>query len=138
MNTTFTTVTLVHETCYKCNVTFGLNSEQRDRLKRTHNDFYCPNGHAQHFVGKSDVEKLQEEQLRLNQIITQEREAKEHYQLKYAGKERELVATKGHLTRKRNELHRVKNGVCPCCNRNFANLRNHMENKHPEFQKNDN
>lgn len=28
---------------------------------------------------------------------------------------------------------RVKNGVCPCCNRSFENLRRHIETKHPEF-----
>ncbi|WP_165394478.1 helix-turn-helix domain-containing protein [Pseudoxanthomonas winnipegensis] len=28
---------------------------------------------------------------------------------------------------------RVMNGVCPCCNRTFENLRRHMHDKHPEF-----
>lgn len=28
---------------------------------------------------------------------------------------------------------RVKNGVCPCCNRTFENLARHMKTKHPDF-----
>ena len=28
---------------------------------------------------------------------------------------------------------RVKNGVCPCCNRSFTSLWQHIKNEHPEF-----
>lgn len=28
---------------------------------------------------------------------------------------------------------RVKNGVCPCCNRTFENLARHMKTKHPDY-----
>lgn len=28
---------------------------------------------------------------------------------------------------------RIANGVCPCCNRSFKNLHQHMSNKHPDF-----
>lgn len=40
-------------------------------------------------------------------------------------------ATKGHLTRAKK---RVANGVCPCCNRSFENLRRHMKAKHPDWE----
>jgi hypothetical protein len=52
-----------------------------------------------------------------------EREAKEQA-------ERRLSATRGVVTRIRN---RVANGVCPCCNRTFADLHRHMASQHPEF-----
>lgn len=29
---------------------------------------------------------------------------------------------------------RVKNGVCPCCNRTFENLARHMQAKHSDFK----
>ena len=29
---------------------------------------------------------------------------------------------------------RVSNGTCPCCNRQFQNMRDHMRMKHPEFK----
>ena len=37
---------------------------------------------------------------------------------------------KGHATRISK---RVKNGVCICCNRTFADLARHMATKHPTF-----
>ena len=27
----------------------------------------------------------------------------------------------------------MANGVCPCCNRSFENLRNHMHTQHPDY-----
>lgn len=44
--------------------------------------------------------------------------------------ERRLSATQGVVTRIKN---RVGKGVCPCCNRYFANVHRHMANQHPEF-----
>lgn len=44
--------------------------------------------------------------------------------------ERRLAAQRGVTTRLKN---RVANGVCPCCNRTFANLQRHMSTKHKGF-----
>ena len=44
--------------------------------------------------------------------------------------ERSAAAYKGHLTRVKR---RVGNGVCPCCNRTFKNLADHMTTKHPDY-----
>ena len=30
-------------------------------------------------------------------------------------------------------IKRIKNGICPCCNRTFKQLAAHMKNKHPEY-----
>jgi hypothetical protein len=35
----------------------------------------------------------------------------------------------------RVDAYRIGNGVCPCCNRSFTNLRRHMTTKHPEYPK---
>ena len=29
---------------------------------------------------------------------------------------------------------RARNGVCPCCHRSFANVKKHMDNRHPTYQ----
>lgn len=39
-------------------------------------------------------------------------------------------AQKGQNTRLKK---RIAAGVCPCCNRSFANLREHMAGQHPDF-----
>ena len=41
-----------------------------------------------------------------------------------------LKCDKAAKTRLKN---RVGKGVCPCCNRSFANLKRHMASQHPEF-----
>lgn len=28
---------------------------------------------------------------------------------------------------------RIRNGVCPCCNRSFKDVHRHMKSQHPEF-----
>ena len=46
------------------------------------------------------------------------------------GAERRASAARGQVTKLKN---RAAAGVCPCCNRQFQNLKNHMATKHPEF-----
>jgi len=43
---------------------------------------------------------------------------------------RQKAAAKGQLTKTKR---RVANGVCPCCNRTFADLSAHMHGQHPEY-----
>ena len=46
--------------CCKCGIAFSVPSEW-DRQKRLkHDTFYCPNGHGQSYVGKTDAEKYKE------------------------------------------------------------------------------
>ena len=44
--------------------------------------------------------------------------------------ERSRSAIKGQLTRAKR---RISKGVCPCCNRTFQNLANHISEKHPDY-----
>ena len=39
-------------------------------------------------------------------------------------------STRAHMTRLKK---RVGHGVCPCCTKSFANLREHMRRQHPQF-----
>lgn len=83
--------------------------------------FYCINGHPQVYSGETDAERLQKQLDR----VTKEKEWAE--QSSKTARQAEAIA-KGKL---RAQTERVKNGVCPCCNRSFANLRRHMATKHP-------
>lgn len=92
--------------------------------------FYCPNGHPQHYVsGESECttlrrerDRLKQEQARLQDAIRHERERAEHERNRANG-------YKGAATRMKN---RARAGVCPCCNRHFVNLERHMTAKHSE------
>lgn len=54
------TINLVEETCCNCGIVFGIEEELRDQRHEDGREFYCPNGHAQHFVESSEdqIERL--------------------------------------------------------------------------------
>lgn len=117
--------------CCQCNMPFALTDDFQVARRRDHAWFYCPLGHAQHYSGKSDEEKLRD-QLRRAQEATKRAQAdyEQEWQMRKAT-ERSLSATKGVLTRTKK---RIARGVCPCCNRTFQNLSRHMEGQHPDYE----
>lgn len=126
MGTTFVdTEYLESITCCNCGTLFAM---PQHLLKTFRGDpsrwFYCPNGHKQHF-SQSEADRLRKELERSERKL-------EMSENRIATTKRELSrVTKAH---KKMRV-RVMNGVCPCCNRSFENLRQHMATKHPEFGK---
>ena len=45
------------ETCCNCAVTFGLTTELYEYRKKDGKEFYCPNGHPQHYTQLTDEQK---------------------------------------------------------------------------------
>jgi hypothetical protein len=68
--------------CASCGVTFGLDSEHELKLRQSHAQFYCPNGHFLVFGGKTEAEKERDrlkEQLRLtDNVLLSTRQSLEH------------------------------------------------------------
>lgn len=131
MSTTTVVTALVHERCCRCGVLFGLErGHQRRLLDNPGTSFFCPNGHSQHYVGESEAERERRARTRAEGLLAQERaEHADTRRLRNAA-ERRLTAQRGATTRLKN---RVKHGVCPCCQRTFANVARHMATKHPTF-----
>jgi len=73
--------------CCKCHLPFAVPSEFEMMRKKDHQDFYCPMGHGQHFVAKSDEEILRQ---------------------KLKENEQELVGQKEMLTSSRAALQKVQ------------------------------
>ena len=100
--------------------------------------FYCPRGHGQHYNrGPSEADKLRQERDRLKQdaarkdeVIAYERRCRELADQRAERSKRQTAAAKGQVTRLKN---RASAGVCPCCNRQFQNLKRHMDSQHPDF-----
>lgn len=120
--------------CCVCGMEFAVpDGWYRARLRGDggNRGFHCPNGHAQHFVGKTAEERLREELQRAEAKAAQERTLRE-------AAERSATAQRAQTTKAKNENKRLRtrvaNGVCPCCNRTFGNLARHMSAKHPDFQ----
>ena len=122
---------LVVEVCCSCGVSFAMPEMLRTKALADHGRwFYCPNGHNQHFTGKTEAQQLSERLER--ERVRAARLAAERDQAEAARR-----AEKGRATRFKNERDRertrVSHGVCPCCNRTFKNLQRHMSGQHPDF-----
>lgn len=127
--TTTVLVTLIAETCCNCGVVFGIADGQHARLRRNGDWFWCPNGHQQRYT-KTEADRLREDLARAERERDRARANATHYRDQADAEQRAHRATKGQVTRLRK---RVANGVCPCCNRSFANLARHMAGQHPDY-----
>jgi len=117
--------------CYKCGIAFCVTKDfDTKKLEHRDQNFYCPEGHEQHYIGKSDLDKMKEK-LRRSELETEQAEKALKSQKKYTKEvEKQRAAFKGVVTRTKN---RISKGVCPCCNRLFKNMQRHMETKHPDY-----
>ncbi len=123
-------VQITTESCYLCGVIFGMEAEYLQHRLNDKKSFYCPNGHSQAYIGKTEAEKLREEleaeKKRTELANRRASNATERAQ----NLDRRLSAAKGQQTKLKN---RIANGVCPCCQRSFVNLQRHIAGQHPDF-----
>lgn len=93
--------------------------------------FYCSYGHEMVFSrGESELDKIRRERDRLTQRLAEKDDEITRQRERTDAAERRRAAAQGQVTKIKN---RVGNGVCPCCNRTFQNLANHMAHQHPTF-----
>ncbi|GAA4681275.1 hypothetical protein [Phytohabitans rumicis] len=128
MNSTVV-VNLVAIDCCSCGVVFGLSEGHHRQLRRTGQRFFCPNGHSQSYT-ETEADRLRKQLATVEQQRDRARANATHYQDQAEATERVLRATRGQVTKLKK---RVANGVCPCCNRSFANLARHMAGQHPDY-----
>ena len=112
-----------------CGIQFAVPQEFLATLREHQGVLFCPKGHPLGF-GESDLAKARRE-------LETERKRREWAQQEAENeRKRRRTAEKGAAIARgklKAQSQRVKNGVCPCCNRTFQNLMRHMETKHPEF-----
>jgi hypothetical protein len=126
--------------CITCGCHFGVPVDFMNGKRQTGGNFCCPSGHSMTFGGNENdrlKKKLADEETRRAQaeaatLAERERANRNWRDGREAvqATERKLSAQKGVTTRLKN---RISKGVCPCCNRTFANLARHMAGQHPEF-----
>ncbi len=119
-------IDFVTEHCCNCGMAFGMTKIFQNKRLNDHKSFYCPAGHGQRYTGKSDAQEAREELERVRSQLEAESG-------RAALLEREAEEAKRAHGRRRA---RIKNGVCPCCNRQFQNLLSHMRSNHPDFGEN--
>lgn len=124
------TTEMVYLSCWHegCGVRFGMSEDHHRILVERGTVFHCLNGHRLSF-GEGPAKAAQRER---DAALQREKWAKEDAERQRnlrAKAERSQRATAGHLKRVKM---RTAHGVCPCCNRTFADLARHMATKHPE------
>lgn len=112
--------TFVVEDCCNCFIPFAMTEEFHKYRRKDKAYFYCPNGHPQHYTGKSDDELLREQKQKTASALEEARIQ--------AARAQQLEDEAKRIAKRTNA------GVCPCCNRSFVQLARHMKSKHPQHQ----
>jgi len=105
-----------------CGIRSAVPAELYREARRTGQEIFCPLGHSFIF-GDSQVERLERE-------LTAARDAQARLIRQRDHAQHQARAQKGVATKLRR---RAAKGVCPCCNRQFADMARHMATKHPAF-----
>lgn len=103
-----------------CGIPFAISRSLYNEAQADHSiGFWCPNGHKVYFQGRSTLDRLRDAQTA--QVALRD-------QIEAACRDAEQARVA--LLRDRQ---RFANGVCPCCNRSFGNVRRHMADQHPDY-----
>jgi len=125
-----TELELVTDTCCKCGIVFAVPARFQNERRRDHATFYCPSGHPLHYGAESPEEKLRRDLNRQRQNNAYLEDEAKRQRERAEASERQAAARKGVITRLKK---RAAGGVCPCCNRTFSALAQHMKTQHPGF-----
>lgn len=127
----YVTMELVH--CCNCGVPFAMPTELDNSFRKDSSKwFYCPNGHKQHY-SESEADKLKRQLEKEKQEKEHQLRCRERAENMYRKSETERKKVK---TRLRNVKSKIAAGVCPCCDKTFPDLHEHMVAVHPEFKGN--
>lgn len=124
------TATLTIIECHKCHMDYGVTPAFNRACRDDHRTFYCPAGHPAYYPGNSEKEQLEADLARARRQIDWAETSRTAAWDQARTAEYQRRAAKGQLTKIRK---RIANGVCPCCNRSFTPLAEHMRTEHPDF-----
>lgn len=108
--------TMVSIRCFRCTMRFDVSQEWQEARIQDRVTFYCPIGHPQNYIGKTNAEKLAEKESELARVKAELYAARDDKEKAYAKLDRQAK--------------RIHAGVCPKCNRTFDNVARHMKSKH--------
>ena len=122
---------LTSDTCYLCGIEFAMPTSFRQKRLEDGQNFYCPNGHDQHFT-ETAVQRLQK-------LLDAEKRRVEVEASQRRMVESQLSGVRIQLGKKTHALQRltrrVNAGVCPHCQRTVSQLARHIQTKHPQAVK---
>lgn len=122
------TTELVTEECCFCGMLFAMTRDFQQRRLRDKQQWFCPRGHSQVYLGESD-------QAKIKRLERQVANAEEQARIEKAA----ATAAKAAATKARNQARKLEQrttrGVCPHpdCHRSFVDVARHVRTKHPEM-----
>lgn len=127
------TETLTVQNCINCGIPFGMPQSYDTEFRRTRKNFYCPNGHPQHYLEESAEDKLRRELAQANDRLVLRQQTIDRLTSEKDTLERSNRSVRAHAKRIKT---RASAGVCPVdgCRRHFQNLQQHIANKHPSWK----
>ncbi len=129
------TVTLKIMECGTCGVAFAMPQTIYETASKEGGWFYCPLGHCRGWKkqdAKNAADELRDEIAKLQSNIAYKNNQIESQKREVESQKQQIISAKRAKTKLEN---RIKNGVCPCCQRSFVNVQKHIATKHPEFTK---
>lgn len=115
------TLEMVSTECCTCGVPVVMSALMMAQRRQDGGTFYCINGHQLGFGDNENARLRKEVEAQKKRVVSAEARASVA----------EAVQRDAQAERDRLKA-RVHRGVCPCCNRSFANVQRHMATKHPE------
>jgi len=123
--------------CGVCGVLFGLEDSFDNARRADGVNFRCPNGHIIGYQNNTDKQqiarlKAEKQQLENQRQLAEEKRIRAENDAKIFREEAFKSTEKNKRLRtaiKKKSL-RIKNGLCPHCDRSFENLQRHMVSKH--------
>lgn len=116
--------------CGQCSGVYAIAERYREGKYRKGGFWNCPYCQCSWGYGTSELSRVKDQLAESQRLVEQERKLKEWARQEARNTERRRIALKGQITKVKN---RIGHGVCPCCKRNFENLRRHMLSKHPAY-----
>lgn len=123
------TGTLVVVNCGCCGTRHAIPEQLQRQAKEYGKKWYCPTGCHITYCD-NDLKRIKEELEQANSSIASRDDRINRLHNELTNEKHKVRAEKSAKTRLKN---RVKHGVCPCCNRTFKQLADHMKEKHPEY-----
>lgn len=134
---TTTDVQIVAIWCNGCGIPYGLPKGFLPDRRRDGKSWTCPNGCVRLFRETEETLRAQRAEAELEaarSLARREAQRRERAEQEARISEYQRRAAKGQLTKAKK---RIAAGVCPCCNRTFQNLANHMAGQHPDYAETD-
>lgn len=127
---TFETTTSLTTINCKCGGTYAINERYREEKARTGGYWHCPYCECSWGYGEGENARLKKEVEAAKKREQMANQRADDWRVRADHEGRRAAAARGQVTKLKN---RVGKGVCPCCNRTFANLQRHMQGQHPDW-----